>query len=120
MTSRASTASARQEAYVEAVLRIVEQVPAGRATTYGLIAEAVGSGAARNVGRVMALYGSSVTWWRVVRTDGSLPEPLRGEALARYREEGTPLSGSIRDAGTQRVDLAACLWQPRLPRQPAD
>lgn len=110
---------ARQEAFVEAVLSIVEQVPAGRATTYGLIAEALGRGGARGVGRVMALYGAPVPWWRVVRADGSLPESHHREALTRYREEGTPLKGSIRDANSLRIDLADALWEPDL-RDPAD
>ncbi|CAA9323109.1 MAG: hypothetical protein AVDCRST_MAG48-2751, partial [uncultured Friedmanniella sp.] len=37
------------EAYVEAVLRLVEQVPAGRVTTYGDLDEAVGHGGPRQV-----------------------------------------------------------------------
>ncbi|MGI8699763.1 MAG: MGMT family protein [Nocardioidaceae bacterium] len=102
------------EAYVESVLRVVERVPAGRATTYGLIAEAVGRGGPRGVGRVMALYGAPVPWWRVVRADGSLPDSHQREALGHYREESTPLKGSIRDARTLRLDLAACLWEPPI------
>lgn len=100
------------EAYVEQVLRVVEQIPAGRATTYGLVADSVGRGGARGVGRVMALYGGPVPWWRVVRADGSLPDSHQRGALARYREEATPLKGSLADARTLRVDLAACLWDP--------
>jgi alkylated DNA nucleotide flippase Atl1 len=38
------------EDYVEAVLALVEQVPPGRVTTYGALAEAVGSGGPRQVG----------------------------------------------------------------------
>lgn len=97
---------------MEAVLQIVEQVPPGRATTYGLIAEAVGRGGARGVGRAMALYGAPVPWWRVVRADGSLPDSHQGEALAHYREETTPLRGSVRDARRLRIDLSVCLWAP--------
>lgn len=107
---RNACAVADHEAYVEAVLRLVEQVPPGRATTYGLVAEAVGRGGARGVGRVMALYGGAVPWWRVVRADGSLPESHQRDGLAHYREETTPLKGSIRDASKIRVDLPACLW----------
>jgi alkylated DNA nucleotide flippase Atl1 len=106
---------ADQEAYVEAVLSLVERIPSGRVTTYGLIAEAVGRGGARGVGRVMALYGAPVPWWRVVRADGSLPESHRGEALARYREESTPMRGRLRAAALMRVDLGACLWDPQDP-----
>ncbi len=81
------------DAYVEAVLRLVEAVPAGRVTTYGALAEAVGQGGPRQVGTVLARYGATVAWWRVVRADGS---PARGhehEALDRLRAEGTSLRG---------------------------
>jgi alkylated DNA nucleotide flippase Atl1 len=101
-----------KERYVEAVLSLVERIPEGRATTYGVIADAVGSGGPRQVGRVMALYGSPVPWWRVVRADGSLPESHQREALPHYREESTPLRGSIADAATLKVDLPKALWQP--------
>ena len=82
------------EAYVEAVLGLVEQVPPGRVTTYGDLAEAVGRGGPRQVGNVLATWGAAVGWWRVVRADGS---PARGheqEALRRLAKEGTPLRGS--------------------------
>ncbi|MGH3499858.1 MAG: MGMT family protein [Nocardioidaceae bacterium] len=102
-----------QEAYVETVLSIVEQIPAGRATTYGIIAEAVGRGGPRQVGRCMAMYGAPVPWWRVVRADGSLPESHQREAVARYRQEETPVRGSLADAATLRVDLVAAIWYPQ-------
>ncbi len=101
-----------QEAYVEAVLSLVERVPVGRATTYGVLADAVGHGGPRQIGRVLALYGSSVPWWRVVRADGTLPLSHQRAALAHYREEGTPLRGRITDAASLRVDLDAVLWMP--------
>jgi alkylated DNA nucleotide flippase Atl1 len=78
------------DAYVEAVLTLVEQVPRGRVTTYGAVADAVGYGGPRRVGRVMSTYGGSVPWWRVVRADGSLPPSHDEEARAHYLEEGTP------------------------------
>lgn len=100
----------RDEEYDEAVLRVVELVPRGRATTYGLIAEALfdvyGRGGPRQVAAVMAKEGAAVTWWRVVRADGSLPAWLADEARQGYLEEGTPL----RPSGA--VDLAACVWAP--------
>ena len=94
------------EDYVEAVLSVVEQIPRGRVTTYGLIAEAVGRGGPRQVGNVMAQYGGSVTWWRVVRADGSLPDSHGPEARQAYLEESTPL----RPSGS--VDLRAAVWLP--------
>lgn len=100
------------EAYVEAVLSVVEQVPPGHATTYSLIAEAVGRGGPRQVGRVLAMYGASVAWWRVVRVDGSLPQSHQRGALTHYREESTPLRGSLTEAASLRVDLGLALWTP--------
>ncbi len=99
-----------RERYVEAVLSVVEQVPPGRATTYGVIADAVGRGGPRQVGQVMSLYGAPVPWWRVVRADGSLPASHQREALAHYREEATPLRGDITDAAHLKVDLQRALW----------
>jgi alkylated DNA nucleotide flippase Atl1 len=101
-----------RERYVEAVLSLVELVPPGRATTYSLLAEAVGRGGPRQIGRVLALYGGPVPWWRVVRADGSLPESHRLAALPHYREESTPLVGSIAHAERLRVDIHAAVWFP--------
>ena len=95
------------EEYVERVLAVVEQVPRGRVTTYGAIADAVGSGGPRRVGRVMSQYGGPVPWWRVVRADGSLPPSHGDEARAAYLDEGTPLTAS------GRVHMAHAFWQPR-------
>ena len=99
------------EEYTELVLQCVERVPRGRVTTYGAIAEAVGQraggGGPRLVGNVMATYGGPVPWWRVVRSDGSLPPSHQGDARQAYLEEGTPL----RPSGN--VDLRAALWDPR-------
>jgi alkylated DNA nucleotide flippase Atl1 len=96
--------------YVELVLRCVEQVPRGRVTTYGAIAEVVGpvvgGGGPRLVGSVMAGYGGPVPWWRVVRADGSLPPSHQDEARQTYLEEGTPL----RPSGN--VDLWRAFWRP--------
>ena len=80
------------EAYVEAVLSAVEQVPAGRVTTYGAVARAVGSGGPRQVGRVMALHGDAVPWWRVVHADGRPATCHGGTAVERLREDGVPLT----------------------------
>ena len=100
--------------YVELVLRCVEQVPRGRVTTYGAIAEVVGEvaggGGPRQVGSIMASHGGPVPWWRVVRADGSLPPSHDGEARQAYLEEATPL----RPSG--RVDLGRAFFRPRLGR----
>lgn len=92
--------------FVERVLAIVEAVPRGRVTTYGAIADVVGSGP-RLVGTVLARHGGPVPWWRVVRADGSLPPSHHDEARQAYLEEGTPL----RRSGAA-VDIVAAFWQP--------
>jgi len=86
------------EDYTEQVLSAVEAIPVGQVATYGDIAALIGRGGPRQVGEVMSRHGAAVPWWRVVRADG---QPARGHterALARLREEGTPLRGD-------RVDL---------------
>lgn len=112
-------ASENQDRYVEAVLLLVEQIPPGRVTTYALLAEAVGRGGPRQVGRVLATYGGPVPWWRVVRADGSLPDSHQHDALARYRQEATPLRGAVTDARKLRVDLRSAVWLPP-ERHPPD
>ncbi len=94
------------EEYVEAVLSLVERVPAGRVTTYGALAEAVGIGGPRLVGRVMSNYGGSVPWWRVVHADGRPGVCHDGEALGLLHSEGT----AVRPSG--RVDMARAMWWP--------
>jgi alkylated DNA nucleotide flippase Atl1 len=86
------------------VLDAVDLVPPGRVVTYGDIGALVGCGP-RQVGRVMALWGGAVAWWRVLRADGSPPPGHEREALRHYRAEGTPLR-----AGGTRVDLATARW----------
>lgn len=77
--------------YAERVLDVAELIPPGRVMTYGDIAEWLEEGGPRQVGRVMALHGSAVPWWRVVRSDGALLPGHERRALAHYRTEGTPL-----------------------------
>ncbi|MGN0116707.1 MAG: MGMT family protein, partial [Streptomyces albidoflavus] len=86
--------------YAERVLDVAELIPPGRVMTYGDIAEWLEEGGPRQVGRVMALYGSAVPWWRVVRSDGALLPGHERRALAHYRAEGTPLREARRTAGS--------------------
>lgn len=77
--------------FVDAVLATVERIPVGRVMTYGDVAYAIGSQSPRGVGRVLALYGHAVPWWRVVPVSGKPPEGHARLALPHYREEDTPL-----------------------------
>ena len=94
--------------FAEAVLRIVDQIPQGMVLAYGDVAELLGEGGPRQVGAVMSRYGSSVSWWRVIRASGEAPEALRDEALAHWREEGTALVRGALDG--RRVDMRLARW----------
>ncbi|MFD0886905.1 MGMT family protein, partial [Streptosporangium algeriense] len=63
--------------YAERVLDLVERIPAGRVMSYGDIAEYLGEGGPRQVGRVMSTWGGGVPWWRVTScgSNRSLPRP---------------------------------------------
>ncbi|HQY33051.1 MGMT family protein [Actinotalea sp.] len=110
-------ATPTREDYLEAVLDLVERIPAGRAMTYGTVAEVLrdelGVGGPRQVGQVMARAGSDVPWWRVVNAAGRPPAALRTEALDRLRADGCPLSddGGAHDVDA-RVVLRRALWWP--------
>ncbi|MER7762194.1 MGMT family protein [Streptomyces sp. NPDC097619] len=125
--------------YAERVLETAELIPPGRVMTYGDVAEwltqedeelrearaagAVGGPGAptgtdrprlgpRQVGRAMALYGGSVPWWRVVRSDGALLPGHEARALEHYRAEGTPLRDPARPEPGRypRVDMRRARW----------
>ena len=101
--------------FADDVLEVVDQIPEGMVMTYGDIAELLGRGGPRGVGTVMARYGSDVPWWRVIRAGGYFPQGLEVEALAHYREEGTPLVRGQLDG--RRVDLTRARWAG--PTRPA-
>lgn len=95
--------------FAEQVLDVVDAIPPGRVMSYGDIAEYLGVGGPRQVGRVMALWGGGVAWWRVIHADGSFLAGHEREALARYQEERTPLrSGG--DGAPYRVDMRRARW----------
>ncbi|MEU4350725.1 MGMT family protein [Streptomyces sp. NPDC023838] len=98
--------------YAERVLDVAEQIPPGRVMTYGDVAEWLGEGGPRQVGRVMALYGGAAPWWRVVRADGALLPGHELRALGHYREESTPLREASRSAEGHlpRLDMRRARW----------
>jgi len=70
---------------------------------YGDIAEFVGEGGPRQVGKVMSTWGGAVPWHRVVHADGT-PAPCHdGEALRMLRADRTPMRGD-------RVDMRQARW----------
>ena len=96
--------------FVTDVLKVVASIPPGRVMTYGDIAAALGSRAARAVGTVMSHYGSDVPWWRVVRASGHPATGHATRALEHYRAEQTPLLWSRDDE--YRIDLVAARYRP--------
>lgn len=106
-----------QMKYVDAVLAVVDLVPAASAMAYGDVAELLGSGGARQVGTVMSRYGSGVPWWRILKASGHAPAGHEAEALRHYLAEGTPLLGAYVEyqrtmEGRWRVNLPAARWAP--------
>ncbi len=93
--------------FADQVLDLVDVIPPGRVMSYGDIAEYLGQGGPRQVGRVLAVWGGGVAWWRVIHADGSLLIGHEREALARYRQEGTPLREV---GGRYRVDMRRARW----------
>jgi len=94
--------------FAEAVLDIVDQIPSGKVLAYGDVAELLGYGGPRQVGSVMSRYGSSVTWWRVIRASGEAPQGLADEAVGQWRTEGTAMvAGAL--CG-RRVDMTRARW----------
>lgn len=90
--------------FTEEVLAVAAAIPRGHVMSYGAIAAAIGSRSARGVGRVMAHAGSSVPWWRVVRSGGFPPRGLESDARAHYLDEGTPL---VETPSGYRIDRSA-------------
>lgn len=86
----------------EAVFDAVERIPPGRVSTYGAIGRLVGVGP-RRVARALSSGGGAVAWYRVIRADGTVAEPVRVRQLELLAAEGVP----VRDG---RVDLSACGW----------
>lgn len=106
MSSDAATAPV--DDFAEAVLSLVESIPAGHVMTYGQIAAVLARGGPRGVGGVMARDGQAVAWWRVVRANGTLPAHLMIDAQEHWRLERTPLVRGV-------VDVAQARWDPPTP-----
>src|SRR5215468_5032595 len=95
--------------YVEAVLSLVERIPPGRVMSYGAIAEylyeAFGRASPRRVGTIMAQYGGSVPWYRVVNAAGRTPPGHEQRARRLLEREGVIFKGS-------RVSMTTYAWWP--------
>lgn len=106
---RVSTGLLSDDAFIEAVLSTVEAIPPGKVLAYGDLAELIGLGGPRSVGKVMSGHGAGVPWWRVIRADGSAAAGLEERARREWLAEGTPLRP------TGRVDMSRARWDGRPP-----
>lgn len=89
------------------VIEVVRLVPSGCVVAYGDLAELFGTGP-RIIGRIMATSDApDVPWWRVVRADGGLADPLRDKAIPHWREEGISFTRDRVQITRHRADLAA-------------
>ena len=93
--------------YSARVLDVVDAIPPGQVMSYGDIAEYLGAGGPRQVGKVLASYGGGVTWWRVIHADGTPPPGHEAAALEHYLAEGTPLRSARPPV---RVDMRRARW----------
>jgi len=101
--------------FASLVLDVVDSIPAGRVMSYGDIAEYLGAGPGpRQVGRVLAVYGGAVAWWRVIHSDGTPAPGHESRALEHYLAEGTPLRSARPPV---RVDMRRARW-PGIARRP--
>jgi alkylated DNA nucleotide flippase Atl1 len=96
--------------FASQVLDVVDLIPPGRVMSYGDIAEYLGLGRGpRQVGRVMAVYGGAVPWWRVIHSDGTPAPGHDSRAVEHYLAEGTPLRSARPPV---RVDMRRARWTP--------
>ena len=99
--------------YSAQVLDVVDAIPAGQVMSYGDIAEYLGVGGPRQVGRVLARYGGGAPWWRVIHADGTPAAGHEARALEHYLTEGTPLRSARPPV---RVDMRARFSPGATPR----
>jgi alkylated DNA nucleotide flippase Atl1 len=95
------------------VLALVASIPPGRVITYRDVAEYLGLSSPRQVGRALAGVHAAVPWHRVVRSDGTMAEPVRDRQRRLLLDEGVGIVGT-------RVDLRTHRWSGRdIQRPPA-
>jgi methylated-DNA-protein-cysteine methyltransferase-like protein len=75
--------------FEQAVVRVLHSLSPGEVVTYGEVAAEAGfPGAGRAVGRILAMDGHDVPWWRVVTANGRLVPGHEAEHARRLRAEG--------------------------------
>ena len=98
---------AQTRALFPRVYDIVRQVPRGKVTTYGDVAQLVGQGCdARVVGYAMAACPAEVPWQRVINAQGKIS--LQGDPAAKQRMR-LEAEGIVFDQ-RGRIDLEKYRW----------
>lgn len=95
----------------EAVLAVVAAIPAGRIASYAdvasIVAELGPACTPRRAARALRDFGADVPWWRVVRSDGCLAQPVAHAAAAHLAGDGV-------FATDNHVPLQRLRWDPDL------
>jgi methylated-DNA-protein-cysteine methyltransferase related protein len=79
--------------FEEAVVRVLRSLRPGEVVTYGEVAAEAGfPGAARAVGRILAMSDGDLPWWRVVTAAGRLVPGHEVEHARRLRAEGVAVA----------------------------
>jgi methylated-DNA-protein-cysteine methyltransferase-like protein len=82
---------------------VINGIAPGDVWTYGEVAAAAGApGAARAVGRILAVADIDVPWWRVVTASGRLVPGHEREHAKRLRAEGVRVDATGRVARLAR------------------
>lgn len=87
------------------VLNITALIPPGNVSTYGEVGKAADA-SARQVGSIMRRWGSKVSWWRVIKADGTSHDFDR--AKSHWADEGMVLRGKavrMSECGLDHQDL---------------
>jgi alkylated DNA nucleotide flippase Atl1 len=87
----------RRDPRTERIVGRIRAIPIGFVRTYGDIEPR----APRMVGRILATTHENLPWYRVVRSDGTLPKGRRQRAL--LLEEGVPMRGDRVDLRVARI-----------------
>ncbi len=103
----------QHHSFFDQVYAVVQSIPPGKVTTYGAIANALGTQDARRIGHALHANpdGSNTPCHRVVNKDGRLAPGYAfggpNEQLRRLQLEGVPFDGQ------GNVDLKRALFIPK-------
>lgn len=106
------------------VYAVVRQIPPGKVTSYGRVAEMIGhSGAARQVGYAMSALRNwaddpefqDIPWQRVVGHSGKIV--IKGGEHSRHYQADLLRAEGVAVDETLTVDMEAHLWDGLLPHE---